>query len=201
MRHGLVMLLVLVFQGVAWSEPTPTSVVMATGILGGEDGSPIPPFPEEQWPELSGALRHVAVKWEVMGKDDDATFTNRTNLVSDVSRIRAWRQELIDAPMVVESERFPPYDTAVEFLRFNQKFCALLQKRLEWELDRADILRLALNEAKASHAIWQHVETCRCPYYGPTTRRSALVHLRRELGDEAFLLGVLPPIVPEWVFN
>src|SRR5205823_12083434 len=109
--------------------------------------------------------------------------------------------DLLDAPSLNDSLRFPDRATVNDFIALNAAYRQHLDVRQPVELAHWWELRAAAQEAELLHQVWDMVRDARCEYYYVTVRRQALKRLRELVGDEAYYSGKLPPSVPVWRFQ
>lgn len=155
----------------------------------------------EAWPGLQTALHEIAVAWEILDPRETRYVLSRLeDFETDLNLLRRRYQELRDAPLVAESQRFPDRRTVNELIRFNRAFRKNLDTRQAMESDRLGLIREALLETDRLYAIWDAVRDARCEFYYVTVRRLALKKLRDLIGEEAYQAGELPSHVPDWRF-
>jgi hypothetical protein len=177
-------------------------LLLAAILLTTSPGIPEQPPPAEQWPGIREAVHKLAIDWEILDPREIRYILARPeDFCSDINLLRRRYQELMDAPRVADSYRFPDRTAVNELVRFNRAFRKHLDQRHELEMDRSEALRTVMQETDRLYQIWDAVRDARCEFYYVTVRRQALKKLVSLIGDEAYLRGELPPNVPTWRFN
>jgi hypothetical protein len=147
-------------------------------------------------------LRNLAVEWVILDPREVRYILARPeDFPADVKLLRRRFQELVLAPGVEDSLRFPERTTVNELLAFNRSYRQLLDVRQPLELVHGWELRMVLQETDRLYQVWDSVRDARCPYYYVTVRRQALKRLRELIGEESYYAGNLPPCVPLWRFG
>ena len=94
-------------------------------------------------------------------------------------------QDLADAPLLEDCQRFPDRATVNDLLAFNRAYRRHIDVRQPVELARWWELRTILQETEQLYQVWDTVRDARCEYYYVTVRRQALKRLREMLGNDA----------------
>jgi hypothetical protein len=178
-----------------------SDLILAAALLSAPAGTPEPTPAEANWPSVRDAIHKVAVEWEIMDERESRyVLAGRDDFQADLDLLRRRQAELADAPKLAECRRLPDRQTVNEFLRFNRAFRKTLEDRAVWELDRADLLHNAMQEADRLYRQWDAVRDAQCDFYYVTVRRAALKKLREAIGPDSFATGHMPPYVPDWRF-
>lgn len=93
------------------------------------------------------------------------------------------------------------HDLFTNLSRMNYKYQSYLEERIEWELDRKDVLEQALEETKFCKKVWSLISDLNSSYYGAGAKRLKYVELKQLLGKEWFSGPELFPYVPYWRFR
>jgi hypothetical protein len=115
--------------------------------------------------------------------------------------LRRRYQDLLDAPPLADSLRFPDRPVVNDLLTFNRAYRQHLDTCLTIETVHWWELREAIQEVDRLYQVWDAVRDARCDYYYVAVRRQALKRLREMIGEEAYYSGCLPPYVPIWSFQ
>jgi len=92
--------------------------------------------------------------------------------------------------------------TTKDILIFNQNYQSYCRFRLEHSnYNDLNYFGNALAEAKEIHNIYDALDDALNDDFSLFRRRKALFVLRKNLGDENFYKGILPPIVPIWRYE
>lgn len=181
---------------------TPCDLVLAAALLTAPPGTPEPIPPADRWPAIQAAIHHTAIDWEILDTRETRYVLARVeDFQGDLDILRRRHDDLADAPRVNDSERFPNRDAVNEFIRFNRAYRKHLETRQVWESDRADRIRVVVQETDRLYRVWDAIRDARCEFYYVTVRRQALKRLRDMLGEEAYAFGELPSYVPDWRFT
>ncbi len=160
------------------------------------------PPSEESWPALREALQKTAIDWEILDKRESAyLFSKRGEFSDDINILRRRYAEFADAPKVSESYRLPERNVVNDLIQFNRGYRKHLTDKQTLERDRFEQYDVALMETDRLYKVWDAVRDARCDFYYVTVRRAALKKLKAAIGEEAFLMGQLPPNVPTWRYN
>jgi hypothetical protein len=147
-------------------------------------------------------LQGLAVRWEILDpREVRYVLARPEDFASDLQLLQRRYQDLADAPLLQDCERFPDRATINDLLAFNRAFRRHIDVRQPVELARWWELRTVLQETEQLYQIWDTVRDARCEYYYVTVRRQALKRLRDLLGNDAYYTGQLPPYVPVWHFQ
>ena len=174
--------------------------ILAFALLTASPTEPVPAISAASWPELQANLRLLATQWQIFDPREDRLL-RADDLAQDLPVLRKRRNELIDAPNVHDSFRFPALPLAVECLSFNRAFRRTLERRLPLECDRTYEIKQVLRETDELYKVWDAVRDSQCQIYFISVRRQALKNLRNMIGPEAYYTGQLPPHVPLWRFE
>lgn len=160
------------------------------------------PPSEENWPALREALQKTAIDLEILDKRESAyLFAKRPEFSDDLNILRRRYVEFLDAPRVSESYRLPERNLVNDLIQFNRGYRKHLTDKQTLERDRAEQYDVAVMETDRLYKVWDCVRDARCDFYYVTVRRAALKKLRAAIGEEAFVMGYLPPNVPIWRYN
>lgn len=147
-------------------------------------------------------LQRLAVDRELLDpREVRYVLTRREDFASDLKMLQRRHQQLGDAPLLHDSDRFPPRSVVSDMLAFNRAYRQHLENRQSVDLARWWDLREAIQETDRLYQVWDTVRDARCEYYYVTVRRQALKRLRDALGPQRFYAGNLPPNVPVWRFT
>jgi hypothetical protein len=153
-------------------------------------------FPFLRWPMLA-----LAVEWELLDpRETKYILAEAKDFATDLALIRKRQAELVDAPRLVDAERFPDRAVVNELLAFNRDYRNYLEGRQRLDYLCRGEYRRALIETDLLFTVWDAVRDARCDYYFVPVRRQALKRLREILPDEDYYAGRLPPHVPLWRF-
>lgn len=161
--------------------------------------APVPPFPAELVPLLTG----VAVQLEIWDRREAGRW--HAEPAATIAYLRTWHAILKDAPPLRYADRLPTCAAAEAAMQFNRDHQRWLNGELAAAAGRADPnYREELRDWAAENSrladVWCDVRQATAnDYY--SGRRGALQRLRDRLGDDAVLLGELPPCVPVWRFQ
>ena len=177
-------------------------LILAAILLTTPPGVPEMPPPADQWVGTRDAIHKLAIDWEILDTRETRYIMARPeDFCSDLNLLRRRYQELVDAPRVTESYRFPDRSAVNDLVKFNRAYRKHLDQRHELEMDRSEALRTVMRETDRLYQVWDAVRDARCEFYYVTVRRQALKKLRDLVGEEAYYAGNLPPNVPTWRFN
>ena len=175
---------------------TGADLVLAAALLVVPPGVPEPPPPADCWPGLRAAVLQVAEDQELIDpREARYFFAKPEDFSEDVNTLRRRRAELADAPPLADAHRLPPREYLAEGRRFNREFQRHLERRAEWERDRAGVLLAAAAVAAHSGDVWDAAHDARCDYYYVPARRRDLQKLRLAVGEDAYRAGVLPGVL------
>lgn len=148
------------------------------------------------------ALQAVAVQLEILDPREVRYILSRAeDATADVNLLRRRYRELLDAPALSDSLRFPDRESVNELLSFNRAYRQHIDMRQTVELAHWWEHQATLQETEQLYQIWDTVRDARCEYYYVTVRRQALKRLRELIGMDAYYSGTLPPFVPVWRFH
>ena len=160
------------------------------------------PPSEDNWPAMREAMQKTAIDLEILDKRESAyLFAKRAEFSDDVNILRRRYTELADAPKVCESYRLPDRNVVNDLIQFNRGYRKHLTDKQSLERDRSEQYDVAVMETDRLYKVWDAVRDARCDFYYVTVRRAALKKLKSAIGEEAFLMGQLPPNVPTWRYN
>jgi hypothetical protein len=93
--------------------------------------------------------------------------------------------------------KIAPAETFSHSLQMIRQHKYYLQERLEWELDREDVLREAIRQTERCYLIWDAIVDINSGDHRKCYKRLAYSNLITLLGDE---LGaeILPDMIPQW---
>ena len=157
-------------------------------------------------PELYGTvrapLRTVAIQCEIMDRRETYYMLTRPEeFPADVHLLRSRYQELLDAPSVKDSLRFPDRTIIQGLMDFNRSYRENVVSRRSMTLGAGETYDAALHETDQLYEVWDALNDARCDYYYVVYRRQALKKLRKLVGEDAYYSGRLPPPVPLWRFE
>ena len=148
------------------------------------------------------ALQELALKEEILDlREVRFMLTQPEDFAEHLSKLQHRYQDLLDAPLVWESNRFPNRQTVNDFLAFNRGYRKHIDAHIPVELARAWELRIVLQQTDQLYQVWDTVRDASCEYYYVTVRRQALKRLREMIGEEHYYAGQLPYYVPTWYFE
>ena len=160
------------------------------------------PPTEEKWPAMREALQKTAIDLEILDKRESSyLFAKRAEFSDDINILRRRYTEFADAPKVSESYRLPDRNAVNELVQFNRGYRKHLTDKQTLERDRSEQYDVAVMETDRLYKVWDAVRDARCDFYYVTVRRAALKKRKASIGEEAFLMGQLPPNVPTWRYN
>ncbi len=155
----------------------------------------------DRWPIIQTAVQKLAMEWEILDERESKYILAKPDEFSvDINLLRKRYQELKDVPRIADAMRFPDRESVNEQIRFNRAYRKTLDNRQILETDRATELQTAVRETDRLYCVWDSVRDARCDFYYVTVRRHALKKLRDSLGEDAYNVGDLPPVVPTWRF-
>ncbi len=177
----------------------PFKILIAATLLSAPE-APLENYSKEELhQQLQVSLMQVAVHWEIMDpRESHHILCNPRNFFADLQLLKLRYEDLMDAPCVVESDRFPKREVATYFINLNRSYRKDLLTRLTLDRVHAEEVRTAILETDRLFNIWDTIRDVRCKYYYVHVRRHALNELREMLGDAAFYCGELPPHLPVW---
>lgn len=147
-------------------------------------------------------LQTLAVQFEILDPREVRYILARPeDVTADLNLLRRRYVDLLDAPPLHDSLRFPDRESVNELLSFNRAFRQHIDMRQTVELARWWDHQATLQETEQLYQVWDTVRDARCEYYYVTVRRQALKRLRELVGMDAYCSGRLPPFVPVWRFQ
>jgi hypothetical protein len=177
----------------------PINHLLAFILLTTTPGTPDPARLAGLYPALRLPLQAMAVRWEILDPREARFILARPeDFAADLALLRHRFQDLADAPLLADSQRFPDRATVNDLLAFNRAYRQHVDMRQPVELVHWWELRTALQETDYLYEVWDKVRDARCDYYYVTVRRLALKQLRDLVGEDAYYAGTLPPCVPIW---
>jgi hypothetical protein len=141
----------------------------------------------------------MAIDAEILDPRERA-FLFTQDPAGDVAMLQCRNDDLLGAPALGESNRFPDRKLVNDFLAVNRSYRNDLHARIGVDLIHLEELRSAILETDRLYHVWDTVRDSRCDYYYVTVRRQSLQLLRDLIGAEAFYSGQLPPNIPSWHF-
>lgn len=149
---------------------------------------------------LHGPLVRLAVEMEILDpREACGIFQTPIDFAADLAMLQQRQLELINAPQIEETRRFPRASQARSFLSLNRALRQECAERLSFDRVHAEELTCALAEIDYLHGVWDAVREADSTCFYITVRRAALARLRTQVGMEAFYRGQLPPHVPLWM--
>jgi hypothetical protein len=146
-------------------------------------------------------LRDLAVEWEILDPRERTVLSWYGEFPNDVRLLQQRRQDLDDAPPLLDTARLPPRPVASEWCAFNRAYRRYLENRISVDLPRSEDLREAIRETDQLYLVWDNVRDAGCEVYYCAVRRRALKRLREALGPHRYADAALPPHVPVWRFQ
>ena len=151
---------------------------------------------------VAPTMQRLALKWEILDpREVSYVLVRPEDFAADLKMLRQRHQDLVNAPPVIDAERFPDRATVADLLSFNRAYRQQMEIRQAVEPTHWWELQEAVREADRLYQVWDSVRDARCGYYYVTVRRQALKKLQDMLGFEAYAEGRLPPHVPLWRFQ
>jgi hypothetical protein len=169
----------------------------------------LPPgaLPEEDYAKrvdstLLAALQKEAVEQEIMDtREQRYMLSRKEDFLYDMKLLQRRREDLVNAPRLVEGNHLPPSAVISDMLAFNRRYKETLEKRQSINLARWWDWQEVIQENDRRYKVWDTVRDARCEYYYITVRRQALERLLKKLGPKKFADGDLPTVVPEHSFT
>ena len=180
----------------------PSEYVLALALLTAPADAPAPAVATHDFAIVQSAIQKLAIERQLLDPREKPFVLARPRYFqADLAMLRQRYHELIDAPPVHDSLRFPDRAMVNDALAFNRAYRRQIDGRQPREPSRWWEVRNALDEADYLYEIWDNVRDARCEYYYITVRRQALKKLRELIGDQAYYNSQLPPYVPMWRFQ
>ena len=180
---------------------SPADLLFATLLLSAPAGTPEQIPPPERWPAVQAAVQQVAVDWEILDRRETTyVLTKPEDFQADLDFLRKRKADLADAPMLAEANRLPDARLMDNNIQFNRAYRKNLEKRMQWEADRADLIGEAVRETDRLYKLWDAMREAKGDFQYVTSRRLALKRLKDGIGEQMYNSGELPPYVPEWRF-
>ena len=176
-----------------------TSCALALALLTNPPGTPLPAFPQQEWPAIRAAIVGLAVEWEILDEREER-FARFEDLAADIEALRRRRRDLVNAPPLRDAQRFPSKQVAEERITFNRAFRRQLEQRRALGPGRGGLDEV-IRETDQLFEVWDAVRDLRSEAYYVHVRRLAMARLRAQLGDAAYYAAQLPPHVPVWRFT
>ncbi len=178
----------------------PLDHVLAVAVLlAPSDGGPPLSLPE--YAGLTSTVQAVALHWELLDpREVPSVLARPEHFDADVHLVRQRCRELADAPPLADAMRFPCRELVCELLGFNRAYHRTLILRKETVGNR-DGVDEALREVDQLYHVWDAVRDARSEFYHVSIRRAALAELRKAIGRDDYIRGILPPHVPVWRFE
>jgi hypothetical protein len=147
--------------------------------------------------QLAPTLQRLAIDWQILdARENRYLLSQPQDFANDLKLLQSRYRELLNAPLVQDSARFPQRSFVNDLLAFNRAYRNDLITRLTIDTIHEDELRAALTETDQLYRIWDAVRDARCDYYYVMVRRQALAQLLELIGPHAYYSGTLPPHVP-----
>lgn len=156
------------------------------------------------------ALVQICVKNEYMDEREVSyMFSDKDSFQLDVGVLQGRYNDLKDAPKMIDCFRLLSRQQLNDGITFNRAFITYIEEEIVWNQDRRDIYEAVINESQQLFRIWDAARDAQCDFYYITTRRLALVRLKKLLKewdgndkDETYdMLKPFPPNVPIWRFR
>jgi hypothetical protein len=162
--------------------------------------------PELQRNEI---IKLLALEMELLDERETNFFFNvqkdwndfRSGFVSDINFLRRRHIELKDAPSLVDRYKFPSSDVLEDLIAFNRGYRQTVLAQQAINHLKYDEYAEVLKEIDEAYEAWDILRDGTKGYYYASVRRYALKRLRTKIGDEAYNIGAMPPIVPFWRFK
>lgn len=158
--------------------------------------------PDSEVPNVSYLMplvQQVAVQLEILdSREKKHIFVRTDDFVSDVKLIRRRYHELIDAPLLCDSIRFPNMEYLTEATELNRRYDYYLHERLYLDPRQSISMHEIMCENDRLYHIYDLARDAQQEYYYVESRREALQKLRDEIGPQAYYAGCLPAPVPVW---
>jgi hypothetical protein len=144
----------------------------------------------------------LSLQWELLDPREVRYMLSRSeDFKNDLHMLQGRYQELLHAPLLSDSIRFPERNAVNDLLSFNRAYRQEMVARQPFDVVHGDAMREAVLETDQLYRVYDAVRDARCEYYYVHFRRQALAQLRDMIGVEAFYSGKLPPPVPTWRFR
>jgi hypothetical protein len=151
---------------------------------------------------LARPVQLLALNWEILdAREAKCVLTGVGAFAEDLRLVQRRYHELVDAPPLVDCQRFPDRESVSELLTFNRAYHTHMTLRRDGEGKSHPELADAVTEADRLYHIWDLVRDAGSDCYYVTFRRQALAALRKAIGQGDYYRGVLPPHVPVWRFD
>jgi hypothetical protein len=179
----------------------PLDYVLAVAVLtvpgGFADGEPL-----GEHACLARTVQSLALNWEILDpREASCVLTGPGAFEADLRLVQRRFRELVDAPPLADSKRFPERELVSELLTFNRAYHRHVTLRRDGEGKAHPQLADAVAEADRLYHVWDLVRDAGSDCYYVTYRRQALAALREAIGRGDYYRGVLPPHVPVWRFE
>ncbi len=158
----------------------------------------------EKWnnPFILLTVQCMAVENEILDvRETRYMFIRNTEFTSDLNILRRRFIELANSPLTSDSDQFPDRSLISSYLAFNRAYKHHLEMQAMYYTWHYEWYRQAIKETDELFRIWDLIRDASTPYYYVTTRREALMKLKKELGDDCYYQGIFPPYVPIWRFE
>jgi hypothetical protein len=157
---------------------------------------------DSSWFHLAAPVaRQMAIDWEIMDEREVYFLLYEHSFRSDLVTLRTRYRDLRCAPSCHDSIRFPDREQINEMLAFNRKYREHAEAMRVTQLYRADDWREVVTETDQLYHIWDLIRDAGNEQYYVSTRRQALMDIRKKLGPDAYYKGQMPPHVPIWRFQ
>ena len=183
-------------------EPLPSDLLYVQMLLmtPADIKEPVPD--EEQWPSIRAAFLKVSMDWQILDERECRYYmAKRDDFQGDLTILRNRYQEFKDLPKVEEAGWLPPCDISAKLIAFNRAYKSHLETRLIWESDRADIIRVVIDETEQCYQVWDAIRGARSEWAYVTQRRLSLARAKKLMGEAAYNRFELPEYVPIWRFT
>lgn len=146
-----------------------------------------------EFDRLVPQLRHVATRMEILDPRECSYVLARHDCwIADVDLLRRRYIDLLDAPRLDDSTRFPDSHQLADLIRQNREERRELLARAALELDRAERLENAAAELEAIYRVLDKCYDAQNDRYYCCTRRSALKYVKESISERDYALGQLP---------
>lgn len=183
-------------------EVLPSEELWASTVIQDQPDTPVVSISAERWSDARLALVAVSTRWQLIDKNENWIFSRLGFFETDLNFVRKRFQELKDSPLVEEADiRFPSRGIILSRINLNREYRVYLENRMIWEQDRADLLKVAIDETIRAGEIWQAMYDAKADYNWVSVRRLAISRFRHLVGKKLWESGIVPDYVPIWRFE
>ncbi len=145
---------------------------------------------------LREALQTAAIEMEILDSREVYILNKPAQFASDLGLLQRRYKELVDAPTIENSERFPSHEKISKLIKFNREYKKKVLELALLNQDRGDRYRKVIAETDHLYHIWEAVREARSPLCHVAARRQAMMRLIELIGVNAYRAMDLPPSVP-----